>query len=122
MAIKFPPEEPLRQRLIPWQGRLIQALELLSRRHKAGVDAPGRWDLTGADPQWIAEIPTATGENDPRPEIPIPCRALTEWERLEVGFGGQLYVVRQWPAAPASGNDSELIREIHGMVKQLVSR
>lgn len=94
---------------VDWKGQRLQASMLLAQRHGHGVGAPGHWDLTGAEPVWIPEVPGDTGERDPRPEVPIPMRRLLPNERLEQGLGGVWVVVREDLAPPST---EELLRRI----------
>jgi hypothetical protein len=79
---------------VEWKGMRLQASVLLMMRHQQGVGAPGHWDVSGAEPVWIAEVQGDTGERDPRPEMPIPVRRPLANERLEQGLGGLWTVVR----------------------------
>lgn len=74
-------------------GNVFNAASLIALRNHAGVGAPGRWDKSGGEPVWISEIPTDTGEFDPRPEVPIPVRELLPQEVLAQTFGG-IWVIR----------------------------
>lgn len=91
----------------PWPWNIVWGLELRRRmnfsngknefdaalilkgRFANGLGSPGAWAL-GPDggPRWTSETPI-DGEQDLRPEIPMPCRPLLENERFEtVTFGG----------------------------------
>jgi len=82
--------EPRRQmKMAEWDMAAI-----LKNRFAAGVGAPGRWQDQGAlGPVFVPEVPN-DGEQDLRPEIPMPCRALLPNERIESGFGGLISIVR----------------------------
>lgn len=80
---------------LAWRGGRLQASALLAQRHAQGIGAPGRWDLTGAEPVWISAAGGETGEMDPRPEVPVPVRRLLPQERLQQGLGGIWTVVRE---------------------------
>lgn len=69
----------------------FQAALLLAQKYRSGIGAPGRWDVSGAEPVWIPEQ-TDVGEYDPRPEIPIPVRDLLPGEVIEQGFGGVWHI------------------------------
>lgn len=95
----------------------LQAALLLGKRHTAGVGAPGRWDQSGAEPVWVPEVPGDSGENDPRPEVPIPCRGLRPDEKLrkvETPFGVHWYIV-----GAADLTDRELLEATHAGVTAL---
>ena len=79
--------------VIEWKGGTHQASSLLSGKYRAGVGAPGRWDLSGAEPVWVSEVPTDTGEMDPRPEVEMPMRPLRADEKLRQVLGGGWVVV-----------------------------
>ena len=97
--------------VIDWKGQAIQASSLLMGKHKAGVGAPGHWDLSGAEPVWVSEVPTDTGEMDPRPEVEMPMRLLLPSEKLRQVFGGGWVVV-----GVESLTDRELLEAIHAAV------
>jgi hypothetical protein len=65
---------------IDWNRDPRQASFLLASMYSSGIAAPGKWDLSGAEPRWISDVQEA-GEQDPRPEVPIPCRQLVDVER-----------------------------------------
>jgi hypothetical protein len=69
--------------LIPWQGDNQQASILLLQKNRSGLNSPGKWDLSDHlnGPKWIPAV-QETGAQDPRPEIPIPVRALFPQEAL----------------------------------------
>ena len=63
-------------------AELFNAGSLLEKRHRDGVDAPGRWEFAAnSQPVWTS-VRDDTGEQDARPEIPMPSRVLNENEAL----------------------------------------
>lgn len=86
-------------------GSTHDASVLVRQRTAAGIGSPGRWVVEGGVPRWISTVPD-TGERDPRPEVPIPCRPLESGEVLvsiPTPFGAQWMVDTPAPAAPATG-------------------
>ncbi len=87
----------------------FDAAAILVDRFKRGVGSPGQWSL-GPDggPVFTPDAPI-DGEQDVRPEIPMPCRSLLPNERFEtVTFGGMGGVVvrsdlTQNETAPGTG-------------------
>ncbi len=68
---------------------------LLRQRNANGVGAPGVWIVSSSTaPVWAPAAPGDTGEQDPRPEVAIPCRALGANERLKPNFLGSVYIYR----------------------------
>lgn len=88
--IVYPADEARRFCMIKVKGQLLVAGLLYQERHAAGFDAPGRWDLTGAEPNWISEIVTSLAP--PNPPIPVPQRPLANNEAISVTpFGFSIY-------------------------------
>jgi hypothetical protein len=94
---------------VEWKGERLQASMLVAQRNGAGVGAPGRWETGGAEPVWAPEVITETGEQDPRPEAPIPVRRLLPGERVEQTFGGIWVVVREDLEPPSNEERLERI-------------
>lgn len=71
---------------------------LLTMKYKEGIGAPGKWsniNPLSPNPVWISDE-QPTGEWDPRPEVPIPCRPLHGNEELGIGGGiAAMVVVRR---------------------------
>jgi hypothetical protein len=92
---------------VVFNGQPLNVGQLLRRKFREGVGAPGHWD-TGDDSlppselvadtiprlKWVVEVPN-TGEDDHRPEVPIPLRALLPDETIvKVNqFGIEKYMV-----------------------------
>lgn len=69
----------------------LQASFLIAEMYRNGVGAPGKWSFDGAEPNWISDQ-VESGEQDPRPEVPIPCRQFADVERWHMTpFGTQIY-------------------------------
>lgn len=73
--------ETRRQWLIKIGGDYHNAGALLAMKNANGVGAPGKWEKTRTGPVWVS-FAQDTGEQDPRPEIPIPCRPLDPVEAI----------------------------------------
>jgi hypothetical protein len=81
--------EPRRRMNITNGNVEFDAAALLRNRFAKGVGSPGQWSL-GSDggPVFVPDVPI-DGEQDVRPEVPMPCRSLLSNERFEaVTFGG----------------------------------
>jgi len=86
--------EQRRMWLVRLGANYLSAAALVQAKAKNGVGAPGKWQvLESGQPVWIAE-PQETGEHDPRPEVPIPCRRLAENEALYLGHPMKVVVYR----------------------------
>lgn len=95
----------------------LQVGLLIELRNANGVGAPGRWEQSGAEPVWIPGVPGDAGENDPRPEVPVPCRGLRPDEKLrkvETPFGTNWYIV-----AIGDMTDREIAEDTHAKVTAL---
>lgn len=103
--------------VVHWRNEKLQAAALLARRNEFGVGAPGRWELSGAEPVWLPEAPGDTGEHDPRPEMPIPVRRLLPGEKFRQAFGGVWMVVRTDLTPPTQ---DELLGRIDRGVSRLL--
>ncbi len=75
-------------------GQLYNAGLLLRRKYSHGVGAPGEWTFSpNGQPVW-RPARRETGENDPRPEVPVPCRRLAPNEALYLDNPFQVIVYR----------------------------
>ena len=81
--------ETRRRWLIRIEGRYHNAAALVQAKNACGVGAPGDWIYAANDagPRWVSEAQD-TGDQDPRPEIPIPCRVLFPEEAIWHGMAG----------------------------------
>jgi hypothetical protein len=85
-AYRFEPHEIRRF----WNLRLnggegaVSVGRALKLKYAMGVGAPGRWTYSNGGLNWVSEIPADVGEQDLRPEIPIPQRPLRTNERWNV--------------------------------------
>jgi hypothetical protein len=76
---------------VRFKNNLLNVGQLLILKNAGGVGAPGAWNLDGDEPTWTPAL-QETGENDPRPEVPVPVRRLASVERLSVNpFGVTVY-------------------------------
>lgn len=96
-------DETRRRWLIVFPNITVNAAALLANRHAQGVDAPGEWTWVTVgpykEPRWLS-YQQLTGDHDPRPEIPIPCRLLFDEEAIWVGFGGTTMIYRKDMESP----------------------
>lgn len=88
------------------------AYDLLALRNAHGVGAPGRWVQDKGDPvPWDEsdktarcvwqKLPQYTGEGDNQPDVPVPCRALHDDEKLvKAGIAGISVLVQVGEAEP----------------------
>lgn len=86
--------EERRAWVIAWRGENLQVSLLLKLKYANGVGAPGRWNLDATSPTWMSEA-QETGEQDTRPEVPIPVRKLLPGEKVASGFGGLMMIQRE---------------------------
>lgn len=78
-----------------------------------GVGASGTWDLTNPEnPVWRSAASTDTGEQDPRPEIPIPMRDVASNEVAVLAFGGTINFKRLKPATEAGSSLGGTLRSL----------
>lgn len=87
--------ETRRRMLISNGAQDFDAAAILRNRFDKGVGAPGKWSL-GPDggPVFTPDVP-ADGEQDVRPEIPMPCRPLLANERFATVFPGSGAVIER---------------------------
>ena len=86
--------ERRRNYLVQKDGNFYNVGLLLKSRNIGGVDAPGSWVLTpNAPPIWAPQT-EENGDQDVRPEIPIPTRQLYDNEFLKATPFG-IHVVRK---------------------------
>lgn len=67
---------------------------LLKKRYRDGVGAPGEWTATATEPRWIPKKSEVPDEYDPRPEVPIPIRALLSNETARLGFASVITIFK----------------------------
>ncbi len=70
---------------------------LLKQQFANGVGSPGTWIFpftAQVPPVWAPEAPGDAGEQDPRPEVPIPVRSLLPNEAVKPNFLGTVYIYR----------------------------
>lgn len=84
--------EGRRQWLVRIGANYYNAALLIKSKYANGIGAPGKWEKTPrGEPVWVS-FAQDTGDQDPRPEIPIPCRPLDPREALHVTpFGVLVY-------------------------------
>lgn len=85
----YPPTEPRRVWEINYKGTMLNVGMFLAEMNANGVGAPGKWDLTGPEPNWISSLPSSMTLT--LPPWPEPIRALLPNEQLAPSmalFGG----------------------------------
>ena len=122
--------ETRRRWLIKFGMEFHNAAALIQDRCREGVGSPGEWVITPAGPRWVS-YSQDTGDQDPRPEIPIPCRLLFDKEALYLGHPMSVVVYRkdreseytQPPEAASglTGHQAELLTRIDANVQQLLA-
>ena len=82
MPIIYPADELRRMWMIQYKGLPLNAGLLLAERNANGANAPGHWNLDGAEPNWISA--TAASLAPQNPAWDVPCRPLASNEALSV--------------------------------------
>ena len=122
--------EVRRRWLIVFPNITCNAAALVRDRHSHGVDAPGEWTWVKVgphkEPRWISHQ-QLTGDHDPRPEIPIPCRQLFPVEAIFIGFGGVPTIYRTdmespYNPAPQAGGVGGLTTGQAGQLAAVLER
>jgi hypothetical protein len=110
-----------RQWLVRIGSEYYNAGLLLKSKHANGIGAPGKWEKTPGGPTWIS-FAQDTGEQDVRPEIPIPCRLLDPREALHVTPFGVLVYRKDRPSElnPQPSGDA-MLAAIASDVKKLLT-
>ena len=103
---------------VEWKGERLQASMLVAQRNGAGVGAPGRWEMGGAEPVWVPEVITETGEQDPRPEAPIPVRGLLPGEEVVQQFGG-LWIVQRVATTASESRERRILDLLEQIARHL---
>jgi len=112
--------------LIRLGSNYLSAAALVQAKAKNGVGAPGKWQiLESGQPVWIPE-PLETGEHDPRPEVPVPCRPLAENEALYLGHPMKVIVYRtdmeseyNQAAAPSSDGTADFPADMRILLERI---
>ncbi|MCW5977194.1 MAG: hypothetical protein KIT09_03915 [Bryobacteraceae bacterium] len=123
--------ETRRRWLIKIGSDFHSASALIQDRNREGVGSPGEWAITTSGPRWVS-FSQDTGEQDPRPEIPIPCRPLFPQEALYLRHPMAVLVYRKdresdynpAPSVPAGGlsvQQAETLGRIDANVQQLLA-
>lgn len=121
--------EARRQWLVRIGADYYNAALLIKSKYANGIGAPGKWEKTPrGEPVWVSFAQDA-GDQDPRPEIPIPCRPLDPREALYVTpFGVLVYrkdiASELNPQPAASGLTPEqaaMLARIDANVRQLLA-
>lgn len=124
-SVTYPPEESRRICTIAFKGAQLNAGVLLGWKNYEGVGAPGHWDIAGAQPTWVTDVPP--GLPILNPEIPVPQRKLMDNEKVNVTpFGFTIYKLgvgsplETGPGTVTSGGftaeDREILKQIHTSV------
>jgi len=123
--------ESRRRWLIRIGSEYHSAAALIRAKNGQGVGAPGEWVISPSGPRWVSHAQD-TGDQDPRPEIPIPCRLLYEGEALYLGHPMKVVVYRKDMESDynpksiegVSGltpDEAEALRRIDANVQQLLA-
>jgi hypothetical protein len=120
-GIYYPPDEPRRLWHIVIQGRGVNAGLLLKNRNARGVGAPGRWNLSGEEPEWIPDPPPPGGLDDTRPARELPVRDLLPNEVLHSTLMG-VVVRRTDLAQPGPGQFTTQDRAMLEAIYRAVAR
>lgn len=91
----YPPTETRRLWGINVKGVTLNAETLIIEMNANGVGAPGKWDLTGAEPNWISGVPSSFPP--PNPAQPIPMRVMNSNEGFTATLMG-------WEVEPTNQN------------------
>lgn len=83
---------------------------LLKMKYRNGVGAPGEWTATATEPRWIPKKSKVPDEYDPRPEVPIPIRALLPNESARLGFAGVITIFQDADSGEPVDQDAILAR------------
>jgi hypothetical protein len=112
--------ESRRQWLVRIGPEYYNAGLLLKSKYANGIGAPGKWEQTPRGPVWVS-FAQDTGEQDVRPEIPIPCRPLDPREALHVTPFGVLVYRKDIPSElnPQPSSDA-VLASIASDVKKLL--
>lgn len=123
-AVIYPPDESRRMlTVVLASGAAHSVQRLLCQRNALGVGSPGRWEpiLSSDSIQWISEIPQETGEFDPRPEVPIPCRDLEPGEEFVLGFAGLIAIRRtDTPGGQALSDEKAMPGNVAEILKRVI--
>ncbi len=97
--------------------------QLRMQSDKFGVGSPGHWEKNiNGSPNFVSDI-VASLENDPLPTLPVPQRTLLPNERLKIGFGGNIQVLRTDKTEVVELDDSKAmpgrVRELLEILKQI---
>jgi len=122
-AVRFDDTERRRFWNFIIRGESMSVGLLLRARYVHGVGAPGRWDLISDHYlRWIPDVPTDAGEQDLRPEIPIPQRALYLNERFIIGtpFSGPMVERTDTTEAHAQADVIAMPRRVSEILQRLI--
>lgn len=95
IAIVYPSDELRRNYSIMYKGVPCNVGQSVEEMNHNGVGTPGKWDLTGPEPNWISNMPTTAAFV--LPAWPDPVRALLPNEALAstgIFGGGNVMVYR----------------------------
>lgn len=125
--IAYPESEKRRIWIINFKSAQVTVGRLLQAKSKNGVGAPGHWNLDGAEPNWISELPSPNSMPPANPLQPVPMRELLANEKFNLTLGG-VQVERtdsevaqgQTSAGGGVTGDSPLLKQIADDVKKLL--
>lgn len=84
----YPPNEPRRMWDIIFKGEPLNVGLMMLQQSVNGIGAPGSWDWSTNDPQWVAAPTPPTGLDDMRAPRDMPVRDLLANETFQVGLMG----------------------------------
>ena len=84
----YPPNEPRRMWDIIFKGEPLNVGLMMLQQSVNGIGAPGSWDWSTNDPQWVAAPTPPTGLDDMRAPRDMPVRDLLANEKFQVGLMG----------------------------------
>lgn len=97
-AVEYPANEPRRMWGVVFRNLPQPAGNFIAERNHNGVGAPGHWDLSGGEPNWISELPITLPPENPLMEVPV--RDLLGNEAISVGLMGVTIFRTDMASAP----------------------
>lgn len=113
--------ETRRPYLVRWNNDWQQVSLLIKDKYKAGVDAPGAWNLTSGSPIWIPAQRVDTSSQDPRPPVATPVRDLMLNEKLITQLFQPPIIVRTDMAGVYNPVSQDLLNEIAALKAQIAA-
>jgi hypothetical protein len=119
-TINYPADESRRVWVIARKGYQLCAGLLIGEANANGAGAPGHWDFSGAEPNWISDLPSSLPPQNPAWNV--PCRPLLANEAIAeyAPMGIKSFVIYRTdmvstfnpaPTAPPSGGGGLTVDE-----------